>query len=482
MPSHRADTPADAPTALRARPSAHPTHPPLQRRRDLRTRGPVAGHAAPTQPRQAHVDDLGGLRSPAGPALPVPRPVAGSRVAAAWAAARPTEERVAAAPEATAAKPLADPAATTCSLDVEAVGALALDLDPLFLAVPSHAVPSLDVDAGLVDPTLLDAVPVLGAVPVVGAAPVLDGVDATTDGERRPAPVQPLRRPRGKARAQAQTTQRAAKAVAERESRRAINTLPQAGIAGALGLATIAVPLAGALGLVPGARQSTATGHAAAAAALTPLPPVAPVVTPSLTATLTALGDRRLLPQEAPVAEVPNALAARRIRVTASSRASRSTIRSVLPGCDGKVPSQRGIQNGRLPASMLCTLWDPKRQLRSDAAVAIAKLNVSYKKRFGHPMCFNDAYRSLSQQYRIKALRGGYAARPGTSEHGLGLAVDLCDGVEDGAGSADLRLAARECPRLRLAEPDLGPPLRQRTVRTVALGVQAGERGLSNGD
>ncbi len=350
-------------------------------------------------------------------------------MAAAWAAARPTEEHVAAAPQATAPKPLVDPAATTCSLDVEAVGALGLDLDPLFLDVPSPAVPSLDVpsldvDAGLVAPTILDAVP------------GLDGVDATTDGQRRPAPVQPLRRPRGKARAQAQTTQRAAKVVAERESRRAINTLPQAGIAGALGLATIAVPLAGALGLVPGARQSTATGHAAAAAALTPLPPVAPVVTPSLTATLTALGDRRLLPQEAPVAEVPNALAARRIRVTASGRASRSTTRSVLPGCDGKVPDLRGIQNGRLPASMLCTLWDPKRQLRSDAAVAIAKLNVSYKKRFGHPMCFNDAYRSLSQQYRIKALRGGYAARPGTSEHGLGLAVDLCDGVEDGAGSA----------------------------------------------
>ena len=102
MPSHRADTPADAPTALRTRPSAHPTHPPLQRRRDLRTRGPVAGHAAPTQPRQGHVDDLGGLHSPAGPAFPVQRPVAGSRVAAAWAAARPTEERVAAAPESTA--------------------------------------------------------------------------------------------------------------------------------------------------------------------------------------------------------------------------------------------------------------------------------------------------------------------------------------------------------------------------------------------
>jgi LAS superfamily LD-carboxypeptidase LdcB len=95
-----------------------------------------------------------------------------------------------------------------------------------------------------------------------------------------------------------------------------------------------------------------------------------------------------------------------------------------------------GIQNGRLPASMLCTLWDPKRQLRSDAAVALAKLNLVYARRFGHPICFNDAYRSLAQQYAVKARRGGFAARPGTSEHGWGLAVDLCDGVDAGPGSA----------------------------------------------
>jgi zinc D-Ala-D-Ala carboxypeptidase len=280
---------------------------------------------------------------------------------------------------------------TTGSVDVEAAGVLALD--PLFVATPA-----LDVDAGL------------------------DGASA---------PVQPLRRPRGKDRAQAQTTRRAVKAVAERAPRRSGAALPQAGIAGALGIATIAVPLAGALGIAHGSRPSGPAPRSAAAAALTPLPPVPLVASGSLT----ALGDRRLLlPAQAPVAEVPSELASR-IRVT-KSRTSRSAPRPVLRGCDGRTPDVSGVQNGRLPASMLCTLWDPKRQLRSDAAVALAKLNVVYRKRFGHPICFNDAYRSLTQQYRIKALRGGYAARPGTSEHGWGLAVDLCDGVDDGAGSA----------------------------------------------
>jgi hypothetical protein len=151
---------------------------------------------------------------------------------------------------------------------------------------------------------------------------------------------------------------------------------------------------------------------------------------------LTALADRRLLPDETPAAQVPAALAAPRVLLTAEGRASRGRARAILPGCDGKVPDVSRVQNGRLPASMLCTLWDPKHQLRSDSAVALAKLNLLYTKRFGHPICFNDAYRSLSQQYAIKARRGGYAARPGTSEHGWGLAVDLCDGVDEGPRSA----------------------------------------------
>jgi zinc D-Ala-D-Ala carboxypeptidase len=375
VPSHRADTPADAPTALRSRSSAHPTHPPLQRRRDLRTRAAVpanlgtAAHGRPGTPAPRQRTPLAGLEWLAEPALRT----------APWTAV--TEQ-----------------AARTSGTDVHTVGALALD--PLFFVAPP-------VDDAGVD-------------------------DAELAGDGPLAPVQPLRRPRGKARAKAQTTRRAVKAIAEAAPRRSAPGFPQVGIAGALGIATIAVPLAGGLGLGHAARPSAGAPQPAAAAALAPLPAF-PVVA---THPQTALADRRLLPVEAPVTEVPSVLAARRTRVMKGAHPSRSAHRSVLPGCDGQTPDVSGVQNGRLPASMLCTLWDPKRQLRSDAAVALAKLNVLYTKRFGHPICFNDAYRSLVKQYRIKAMRGGYAARPGTSEHGWGLAVDLCDGVDDGARSA----------------------------------------------
>jgi hypothetical protein len=354
VPSHRADTPADASTALLDRPAPHA---PLQRRRDLRARA-----AAPTS-------------GPADNHLPAAFPHQ-REAALSW---------------------LTGPVADDRAPAFEAPTRGALALDPLFVPAPWH--------------------------------------DEEGDGDRPLATVQPLRRPRGKERAAAQTTRRALRgtpAPVAPARRGAGSVLPQAGIAGVLGIATIAVPLCSALGVVPAAAAQHApnASGAAAAAALTPLPPFPLAAQPPLT----ALSDKRLLPDERPAAEVPAGLAAPAVRLT--SRASRGAARPVLPGCEGQVPDMAGVQNGRLPASMLCTLWDPKRQLRSDAAVALAKLNVAYTKRFGHAICFNDAYRSLAEQYAIKARRGGYAARPGTSEHGWGLAVDLCDGVDDGPSSA----------------------------------------------
>jgi LAS superfamily LD-carboxypeptidase LdcB len=89
------------------------------------------------------------------------------------------------------------------------------------------------------------------------------------------------------------------------------------------------------------------------------------------------------------------------------------------------------VTNGGLPASDLCTLWDGKHTLRADAAVALAKLNLGYRKRFGRDICISDGYRTLAEQRAVKSARGGFAATPGTSNHGWGLAVDLCDGVQN---------------------------------------------------
>jgi hypothetical protein len=99
--------------------------------------------------------------------------------------------------------------------------------------------------------------------------------------------------------------------------------------------------------------------------------------------------------------------------------------------CDPTRVSQASeYPNGLLPKSILCPLPQPGWELRADAAIAFADLNVAYQKRFGTQICISDSYRSLAAQQSIYYRRPGFAATPGTSNHGLGLAVDLCGGVQ----------------------------------------------------
>jgi hypothetical protein len=215
-------------------------------------------------------------------------------------------------------------------------------------------------------------------------------------------------------------------------------SVPQVGIASALGLATIAAPLTGALAIPSDAPATASIAIVAKAAAPEPAFPQLAF------GPANAVEDARIVSDDTVQASVPAALAAPgRLLVT---RASRGTERSVLPGCSGEV-SDAAIANGangRLPKSMLCTLWDKENQLRSDAAVALAKLNVAYNQRFGQSVCIVDSYRTLSAQYAIKAQRGYFAATAGTSRHGLGLAIDLCGGagVRNTAGWTWLRANA----------------------------------------
>jgi LAS superfamily LD-carboxypeptidase LdcB len=70
--------------------------------------------------------------------------------------------------------------------------------------------------------------------------------------------------------------------------------------------------------------------------------------------------------------------------------------------------------------------------LRADAAEAFLGLDEDYREHFGQAMCVGDSYRPLSEQVRLfEESRPGMAARPGTSAHGRGVAVDLCGGVEE---------------------------------------------------
>lgn len=109
---------------------------------------------------------------------------------------------------------------------------------------------------------------------------------------------------------------------------------------------------------------------------------------------------------------------------------SRSQLRPLLPGCDGKV-TDYSYPNGQVPRDELCALtFAPGHRLRADAAVALAMLNIAYRSHFGSNLCLTDSYRTLASQESLAARKPGLAARPGTSEHGMGLAVDFCGGIQ----------------------------------------------------
>ncbi|MEU8802926.1 M15 family metallopeptidase [Spirillospora sp. NPDC048819] len=94
--------------------------------------------------------------------------------------------------------------------------------------------------------------------------------------------------------------------------------------------------------------------------------------------------------------------------------------------------TDHGYPNGRVPVDELCPLPQRDEFLRADAAVAFYKLNAAYQKHFGDEMCVRSSYRSYEKQEQLyRTMPSGMAARPGNSKHGIGIAVDLCDGVQD---------------------------------------------------
>lgn len=90
-------------------------------------------------------------------------------------------------------------------------------------------------------------------------------------------------------------------------------------------------------------------------------------------------------------------------------------------------------ENGRLPDSALARLsFAPDERIRVDAAQALEHLNAEFQAAFGHSLSVSSGYRSYAEQEAVRASRGWLAARPGYSNHGLGVAVDL-NGMEFGS-------------------------------------------------
>ena len=110
--------------------------------------------------------------------------------------------------------------------------------------------------------------------------------------------------------------------------------------------------------------------------------------------------------------------------VRTADTVSRSLTRTPLPDCDGA--TQLDAPNGQIAAADLCTLWDADQMLRGDAAMSLSVLNENFRAAFGRNLCITDSYRTLAEQRRVAWTKPGLAATPGTSNHGWGLAIDLC--------------------------------------------------------
>jgi hypothetical protein len=86
-------------------------------------------------------------------------------------------------------------------------------------------------------------------------------------------------------------------------------------------------------------------------------------------------------------------------------------------------------QNGALPQSALAPIYHPSATvyLQKDAAAAWNAFRQYCLARGVdvYPNGPNSAYRTYAQQVLMKRLYGSNAATPGTSNHGLGLAVDV---------------------------------------------------------
>ncbi|WP_239102570.1 M15 family metallopeptidase [Actinoplanes siamensis] len=85
--------------------------------------------------------------------------------------------------------------------------------------------------------------------------------------------------------------------------------------------------------------------------------------------------------------------------------------------------------NGKIPASALEQVGGTRHKLWAPAAQKLTRL-IADAKRDGVTIGITDSYRPYAEQVdlvRRKGLysQGGLAARPGTSEHGWGMATDL---------------------------------------------------------
>ncbi|WP_062133909.1 M15 family metallopeptidase [Demequina aestuarii] len=107
------------------------------------------------------------------------------------------------------------------------------------------------------------------------------------------------------------------------------------------------------------------------------------------------------------------------------AQANRDAVAARANGWTGRPDGVSGT-NGSLAFDGLCELdFAPGHRLQCDAARSLDDANDAYAAQTGRQLTMTDSYRSFSLQVRTRALKPTTAARPGTSNHGWGMAVDL---------------------------------------------------------
>jgi LAS superfamily LD-carboxypeptidase LdcB len=127
-------------------------------------------------------------------------------------------------------------------------------------------------------------------------------------------------------------------------------------------------------------------------------------------------------------------------------------------GAECSAPADGLYANGFLPTSVLCPLkMAPGQRLTGAAAAAFDRLSAARVAATGAPLCVTDSYRDYASQVDVFSRKPSLAATPGSSQHGWGLAVDLCGGVEN-SSSEVFRWMKANAPAFGFVHPAWAEP------------------------
>ena len=163
---------------------------------------------------------------------------------------------------------------------------------------------------------------------------------------------------------------------------------------------------------------------------------------------------RELNGQTAVLRSTADRAAARLSAATAAAAKAARARSRVAATCTG---GAGGGANGFLDPAALCALDGASGALRADAATAFGRMNAAHRADRGTGVCVTDSYRPYAAQVSVFRRTPRLAAVPGTSRHGLGIALDLGCGVQR-FGSASYRWMKANAGRYGWVHPSWAEP------------------------